>query len=45
MNYKEFLGMTHEPFRTDLQIKDLMNLPGLRGAKERIQDALKNGAV
>lgn len=45
MNYKEFFGMTHEPFRTDLQIKDLMDLPGLRGAKERIQYALKNGGV
>lgn len=45
MNYKEFFGMSHEPFRTDIGIKDLMDLPGLRGAKERIQFALKNGGV
>lgn len=45
MNYKEFFGMSHEPFRADLLVKELMDLPGLRGAKERIQFTLRNGGV
>jgi len=45
MNYNEFFGMSHEPFIADLLIKELMDLPGLRGAKERIQFSSRNGGV
>ena len=45
MNYKEYFGMATEPFRSDLDVKELMDLPGIKGAKERIQYALKVGGV
>ena len=45
MNYKEYFGMSSDPFRSDLDVKELMDLSGMKGAKERIQYALKIGGV
>lgn len=34
MNFKEFFGMANDPFRADLEVKELMELPVTHGAKE-----------
>lgn len=45
MSYKEFFGMTHEPFRADLDVKELLDLPGTKGVIERLDYTLKLGGV
>lgn len=45
MTTKEFFGMTYEPFRTDLDVKELLDLPGTKGVAERIEYTLKVGGV
>jgi general secretion pathway protein A len=40
LKYKEFFGMNYEPFRTDLATKELLDLPGTKGLKERVDYAL-----
>ena len=37
--------MANDPFRADLDVKELMELPGTNGAKERIKYALSYGGV
>ena len=45
MSTKEFFGMTYESFRTDLDVKELLDLPGTKGVTERIEYTLKVGGV
>ena len=45
MTTKEFFGMTYEPFRADLDVKELLDLPGTKGVIERIEYTLKVGGV
>jgi type II secretory pathway predicted ATPase ExeA len=45
MSAKEFFGMTFEPFRSDLEVKELLDLPGTKGVTERIEYTLKVGGV
>ena len=45
MRYLEFFGFQKEPFRKDLTVKELLSLPGMNAAMERIHYSLEVGGV
>ena len=43
--YKEYFGLTKEPFSNEIPEKNLLQLPSMVGVKDRIDYALKIGAA
>jgi type II secretory pathway predicted ATPase ExeA len=45
MNYTEYFGMKKEPFTNEILTKDLMQMPGTLGVKQRMDYVLRKGGV
>src|SRR3990172_6819952 len=44
-SYRAFFGLTKEPFATELNIRDILETPDLKGVKDRFDYAVRLGAV
>lgn len=45
MSYTEYFGMKKEPFTNEILTKDLLQMPGTLGVKQRMDYLLKSGGV
>ena len=45
MNYRAFFELTQEPFGADISHKQILVTPSITGVEERIQYAIRLGAV